>query len=374
MRQICSLVLLTAVLAAPTRTARQGVADAISVALREHQYDLATDGRRFLLEQAANASFFMLGELHGDAETPALIRSLWPSMWKIGYRHVAAELSPWAASRLEFPAQDGAGSLQRSFSWSQADVRFIAADRRGKTPVLWGCDMEEPRPHELIRDLAAANPKSPELQAAVALAQAGYQRSTAPALLEHLQKAERIRDLSINGTSLRSNIIRTLEVERDRMSPDTRLRASTRRETLMKELFYQYWEQHDRPKVLLRFGGNHLHRGLDRRGVSTLGNFVAELAIARSLNAFNLAEVAGGGKIFWGGQVIDFAASLTDPALVFLGSIARHPATVFDLRPIRQALHRIPEDKRSAAESSLVYWADSYDAILFYRTVTPRDQ
>jgi hypothetical protein len=345
--------------------------DAISGALGDNQYDLATDGRTFLLKEVGTVTFFMLGELHGDNETPALIRSLWPEMWRQGYRHIAAELSPWAATRLEFTPEGQDNSLQRSFSWSRSDARFVAAPRTGQSAVLWGCDMEEPRPHALIRELAAANPTNGELQSAVTLIQDGYQRVTAPQLREHLLKAGRINDPFVGGVPLRTSALSTLEIEIDRMSPNTRLRASTRRENLMKELFHQYWKTDPGRKVMLRFGANHLFRGIDRRGVSTLGNFVAELAFANGQQVFNVAELAGGGKIAAGGQTVDFPGQLDDPALAFLASKARYPATVFDLRPLRQPLHRIDENKRSSTESSLIYWVDSYDAIIYYRTITP---
>jgi hypothetical protein len=345
--------------------------DAISVGLRGNQYDLAADGRTFLLKEAGSVTFFMLGELHGDNETPALIRSLWPAMWRLGYRHIAAELSPWAATRLEFKTEGQDNSLPRSFSWSRSDASFVAAQRTGQNAVLWGCDMEEPRPDALIRELASANPANSELQSAVMLTKAGYQRAAAPQLREHLLKAGTINDPSIGGVSLRASALSTLEIEIDRMSPDMRLRASARRESLMKDLFHKYWQTDRGPKVMLRFGANHLFRGIDRRGVSTLGNFVAELAFANGQEVFNVAELAGGGKIAWGGQIIDFPGQLDDPALAFLASIARYPATVFDLRAVRQALHRIDESRRSSRESSLIYWADSYDAIIYYRTLTP---
>jgi hypothetical protein len=74
----------------------------VSVLLSQNQYNLKADGSRFLLDEAQRASFFLLGELHGENEIPAMIRDLWPSLWKTGYRHVAAELSPWAAGMLEF--------------------------------------------------------------------------------------------------------------------------------------------------------------------------------------------------------------------------------------------------------------------------------
>lgn len=52
-------------------------------------------------------------------------------------------------------------------------------------------------------------------------------------------------------------------------------------------------------------------------------------------------------------------------------STAQYPATVFDLRPLRPILHQVPEKERSPVQNSLVYWADSYDAVICYREVTP---
>jgi hypothetical protein len=98
---------------------------------------------------------------------------------------------------------------------------------------------------------------------------------------------------------------------------------------------------------------------------------VAELAIAERLQVFNVAVFAGGGKIRLLGPARDFDERGDDPAFAYLATIARYPATVFDLRPQRQTLRQLPESKRSAIEASLVYWADSYDAIIFYREVTP---
>ena len=94
------------------------VVETVSPPLQPTQYDLATDGRAFLLKEAANASFFMLGELHGENEIPALIRALWPSMWETGYRHVAAEVSPWAANRLEF----GSRGIPVAGLWTQPEA------------------------------------------------------------------------------------------------------------------------------------------------------------------------------------------------------------------------------------------------------------
>ena len=343
------------------------VAESLDLTLQQSQYDLSTDGRAFLLKEAARASFFMLGELHGDNEIPALIRSLWPSMWEEGYRHVAAEVSPWAANLLEF----GGRSVPIFGLWTQREATFVTSLKTDRVPVLWGCDIEEVQPHLLIRDLATANPDNKNLQKAVDMVENGYQRRMALALLQLVESAG-IKDRLIGTISLRNSLVRTLEVESSRFT-GSRLRASERREAIMKDLFHNYWLKagKGKTKVLLRFGRNHLHRGFDRRGVSTLGNFVAELAIAERLGVFNVAVFAGGGKIRLLGPPRDFDERGDDPAFAYLASIARYPATVFDLRPRRETLHQLPESKRSAIEENLLYWADSYDAIIFYREVTP---
>ena len=118
------------------------------------------------------------------------------------------------------------------------------------------------------------------------------------------------------------------------------------------------------------FGQNHLHRGYDERGVSTLGNFIAELAVAEGVQSFNVALFAAGGKVNLGG-LRDADQRTDEPAFEVLASVARYPASVFDLRPVRQALHQIPTAKLSPRDANLLYWADSYDAIVCYREVTP---
>lgn len=140
----------------------------------------------------------------------------------------------------------------------------------------------------------------------------------------------------------------------------------------MKELFLEnYRRVGGRPKIFARFGRNHLHRGYDRRGVSTLGNFMAEFATVQGDLSFHVAAFGAGGKVRMPDGVIDWDETKEDSAFALLASQARYGATLFDLRPIRGTLHQIPDTKRSAAEASLVYWADSYDAIICYREVTP---
>ena len=366
----CTCVALAYVSAAQAKVAKD--TESISTQLDKQQYDLSTDGKRFLLTEARRASFFLLGELHGETEIPALLREIWPQMWRDGYRNIAAEVSPWAAHQLEFAPVNEEPKIQGL--WSKDEAQFAHSLSNTKQPVLWGCDMDEAQPHFLIRDLAAANPSNLTLRQMVGITKTGYKRIMAPELLKLAQSVTGIKDLMINDSSLYENVVATLEIEVDRLN-QARLNASLRRESLMKNVFLLHYEKSAgmalRPKVLLRFGRNHLHRGYDRRGVSTLGNFVAEFALAQHMTSFHVAAFAAGGKGFLAGKTFEADERQDDPAFELLASVARYPATVFDLRPLRSTLHQIPENDRSNVQKTLIYWADSYDAIICYREVTP---
>src|SRR5258708_1188062 len=123
--------------------------------------------------------------------------------------------------------------------------------------------------------------------------------------------------------------------------------AQNGREQLMKKQFLEHFERASRPgtasKVSLRFRRNHLHRGYDARGISTLGNFIAELALLRGKNAFNVGAFGAGGKA-------------DEPAFALLAEKAKYPATLFDLRPLRALLHDIPSEKRSETQGTWAYW------------------
>lgn len=293
-------------------------------------------------------------------------------MWRDGYRHVAAELSPWAADQLEFTPADRQVKLVTL--WSKQEALFIHSRSPGPA-VLWGCDMEEIQPQFLIRDLAAANPANAGLARMLDITRSAYKREMAPELLQLARGLTAIRDVSTNDASLLGNIQATMEIDSTRLDPDTKLQAQLLRESLMKELFLLHYRKsmssNPEAKVMLRFGRNHLHRGYDARGISTLGNFVAEFAFAQHKTAFNVAAFGAGGKASLAGETWDADERSDDLAFALLASLALYPATVFDLRPLRPTLHSIPAESRSPVEQRLVYWADSYDAIIGYKNVTP---
>lgn len=313
--------------------------DAVAEALQMHQWDLSTEGMTFLMKEGAKASFFLVGGLHGDRETPALVESLWPKLQTAGYGYIVVEMSPWAASRRE-------------------------------APHVRGGDVEELQPHLLVRDLAAANPQNQPLQSMVNAVRDGYRRALAPDLLQNARTIGDVKDAAAGGVALKTLLLRTLEVEAARLNANPQS-ASVLRETFMKELFVTHYRATGSPsKVMAVYGQNHLGRGIDRRGVSTLGNFIAEFAIAEHARSFHVELFAAGGKIAYRG-VREIDQRRDELSFDVLASAAHFPTTVFDLRPLRPLLRRTPADKLSPREASLLYLADAYDAVVCYREVTP---
>jgi hypothetical protein len=339
-------------------------------AVAANQSDLASEGYALLLREASSHNFFLLGELHGTNEVPALIDKLWPEMWKQGYRHVGAEISPWAAHQLEFVPKGEGPSINGTWTREQSSVVHSLAGAHDT--VIWGCDMEEIQPQYPIRDLAALNPGDKNLERMVALTANGYSRPLAPELLSLLSSSPQGKDTVVNGISLRQNLMASLQIEKDRMSKETRPAAQARRELLMKQQFLEHYREGDPGKVLIRFGQAHLFRGLDNdRGISTLGNFIAEFALTQNSTVFNVAVFGAGGEYRLLGRTFSADQRQDELAFAWLAAQAKAESTVFNMRPLRPLLHALGAGKRSALEESLMYWADSYDALICYKSVTP---
>jgi hypothetical protein len=373
MRTLCSFLCLGVAVVMALNGQTTPRSDSVLTALIGHQYDLNSEGRNLLVAEAKKNDFFLLGELHGDKEIPELLRVLWPQMWKEGYHHVAAEISPWAAYQLEVVRAGKGPAVQGLWTKQQAiDVHAVAEQN---VNILWGCDMEEIQPQFLIRELAALNPGDAEFERMVELTKDAYSRKMAPALLELAKASKGERDAEQNDISLHQNLLATLEIEKNRSGTDTKMIAQNQRELLMKQQFLAHLRHSSSPgtpsKVLFRFGRNHLHRGYDARGISTLGNFIAEYAVAHGQTAFNVGAFGAGGQATLMGETFDADERKDELAFALLAELAKYSATLYDLRPLRELLHRIPHEKRSALQSNLIYWTDSYDALICYKTVTP---
>lgn len=364
-----ALTLSLSLVSRPLNAAPVVTEDSIRAALVAHAVPLHQAGEAQLLAQARSHDFFLLGELHGEHEIPELIRELWSQLWTAGYRHVAAEISPWAAERLE---QMSGADINSTFSlWSQDQATVVHQFAKPHQDVLWGCDIDEGQPERLILDLARLNPGDAKLQQMIDITAHGYKRKQAPELLALSEAAHPAHDAKIGGISLWQSIRQTLRVEALRSDPDKRLDASEARELVMKELFLSHYRHEPEGKVFLRFGRNHLHRGYDARGVSTFGNFVAEWALAEDKSVFNVGVFAAGGKEHVGGETFDADERHDELSFAVLSQVAGSNVTLFDLRTLRSLLHSVAAEMRTPLEVNLIYWADSYDFLICYPVVSP---
>jgi hypothetical protein len=215
------------------------------------------------------------------------------------------------------------------------------------------------------------NPTDAKLRHMQEIVSRGYSRKLAPELLRLAGSEHPVNDVQIGGASLWQSALDTLKVEALRSDSRTSYSASAEREQVMKALFLRHRTKALKGKVLLRFGRNHLHRGLDARGISTLGNFVAEWAFSHGQSVVNVGAFAAGGEEHLAGQTFDADERQDELTFALLASLSGNNATLFGFRELRPMLHAIPAEKRTPLETNLIYWADSYDYLLCYPTVSP---
>ena len=123
--------------------------------------------------------------------------------------------------------------------------------------------------------------------------------------------------------------------------------SNSERERSMKDLFLRYYRRaqsfEEAPRVLLRFGGNHVIRGLSFTNVLSLGTFVSEFAIAEGSQSLNInvicgrdGETAGTGSAL--GRVLPCDAPAMVPWLKPFGVAARWDVTLFDHKALRSRI------------------------------------
>jgi len=324
--------LLVYVLASGVAHAQEATPDnLLRVLLHENRYTLALDegritgpGADFLLKEAAQAHFFMVGEEHGIAEVPEFTSALFRALRPYGYEHLVIETSPSMAALLDRLARSGPDSLAALFSryplgvpfysWhEEAQLLVDALEGAGSEPVLWGVDYEfvlsgmlwlselvrraptdEARAmagRYLAKEVAAehtlkelGNPTGLFLVVADpedfdALRSAFAADSGALALLDWKETSTKAWRFQFAGENYRSNLART---------------------DFMRRSFAEQYRRHkgDRlvgPRAVLKFGGNHVFRGRTPVNVFDVGTLAAMLAEYEGSHAFNVMVVAGPG-------------------------------------------------------------------------------
>jgi hypothetical protein len=281
-------------------------------------------GWDWLVQEARDARFTLIGEEHGVAETAQLAAALFNALRGSGYSRMAIELSPIIAQDIEAAARrNGFQGILNFFAapdtWSpfylREEAQFVAAVINAvprSERVLWGLDRELFSDRYLISKL---EPKVPprareaftRLKEASTNARAKHQQNPSPDNLFIFSQdpsiVSAVRAAWSNPDRESDTILRTLEeslaisvVARTESSYAYSLRrAQWNRNNLAARL------REDRgrgtpPKVMLKFGYNHMIRGANYVNTFDLGAMADEVAALDGGRAFHIIVLPGPGS------------------------------------------------------------------------------
>jgi hypothetical protein len=277
-------------------------------------------GWDFLVQRARDARFTLIGEEHGVAETAQLSAALFKALRPSGYSRMAVEMSPFIAEDIEAAARrNGLQGILNYFAspdtwglmYMREEAQFLAqvVDAAPKNaPVLWGLDREIFNDRYLISRLEPRVPQRARaafarLQQASADARAKNEKTKNPddlfllsqdpslvtALREKWPNPDRQSD-AIMSTLEESLSIETAE-RKGGLWPYSQRRAQSMRKFFAARLKAD--ERHGSPKVLMKFGYNHMIRGANYVNTFDLGTMPDEIAALSGSRAFHILVLPG---------------------------------------------------------------------------------
>lgn len=341
--------------------------------------EMSGPGAQFLSRLISEAQFVAIGEQHGTQEVPQFVGATCRVMASGRLDAMAIEAGPFVTAKLQLWTSDSRGSNNLAafekqypnslafFSWQQ-EFDLLSRCQQVTAPSklqLWGLDQEflgsagfllqeilatHPDPKSTViaqrllaqcsadmqkaiasgswMDLCMFRPAADFLSLESALAKNGSVR--AKPLAAALVKTQHIYSLFVSGQHYESNRERGL---------------------LLKHNFVMNYERLSKmngrpPRVLLKFGGNHLYKGFDETNLNDLGNFVTEFADGLGSKSLHI-EVFG----VRGEQAQEPGPGKHDKAVVSMdpvsplapiyAAIYPYKWTVLDLRPLRSEFHSL---------------------------------
>ena len=346
----------------------------------------AGPGAALLLGAAEQSTFFLIGESHGNVETPALTSWLLQAIRPFGYTTLAVEVGPVVAQHMEDLASqpDGMAAFQSFheswpftvpfFFWKEEVSMWLEAHARGYR--LWGLDQEFIGSARFLLNELATLVDNEELRP-----QIGKWRKTA---------TEGFQYFATTGESSRAflEVIAPEELQAfaDRLPAEAHEARRIVEELRQTAIVYQHYQNEryflnnrDRvrlmkrhlaayideaggldavPKTLFKFGSVHMGRGYSPMYQLDLGNAAAELAAARGSESFHV-NVSTLSSLGADGERKDWTEE--SPELALFG---RHMTEgqwgVFDLREMRPYF---ASDRRRQAQPELADLVFRFDVL-----------
>lgn len=279
-----------------------------------------------LAKAVADARFVLVGESHFSRETPQLAAAICKAMRPDAY---AIEAAPSAAAyvRTILQSPDRKAVMESRERAHPANMAFLNDEQENdlaakcvaaggaKQVALWGLDQEFLGAAPVLLQQMEQEPNGPKAEAAIRLALVEDKQaetkaratgdfmqlflvSASDAEMSALQKA-----VALDGTQKSQDVLQEL-MESRRIyrlnaagSPD----SNSERAGLLKRHFLEDYrrlqESHPAPRVLLKFGDNHMWKGFNDLHQLDLGDYVAELASVEQTASLHIQVIAAKGTL-----------------------------------------------------------------------------
>ncbi|MBO3700859.1 hypothetical protein [Roseivirga sp. E12] len=370
------------------------------------QGKLSGSGADFLIKEATDSHFLLLGENHGIAEVPVFTIALMRAMAPKGYKYYATEIGPETAQILteRLKTTDVDQVFSESFKkhpWSipflaWQDETAIVAELKRQTGLshnnLWGLDQEfiisaRMLLNKLIK-IAPNNEAKTVAESYYEKALSGFDKAVetkVPLVFMSSATADDYNKLrtAFKGSEEALKIINEMqesqEVYDKLMVKRVGFESNQQRANMMKRNFMHYYDQAEKqepsPRVIVKLGANHTYKGYNSLGAMDIGNFVHEFAASKRQNSFHVYIGAHKGHLnsynLLSKSTDDknkaFDESGDDRSGAFYEA-ANGEATLFDLRPLREMIFYKQVKNLHPNFVKLVF---SYDAFLVIPEATP---
>ena len=391
--------------------------DALIAELIKNRYSLVLEdgrlkgaGADLLFKEAEAAQFFLIAEDHGIMELPQLTAALFRQIKSFGYDHFATEAGPITARLLERLAtsprsqQDFADFNQRNpftlpfYFWKEEVglLETVVNSPGRKTKMIWGLDQEFILSTKLhlkrLVELAPNRQARRVVEEYNQKAQTEFGRmveSKNPSIVFLASATEddfKKLSAALNAKpgSEAAEILDELKVSWEIYTKQFRgqvYEANNQRAQLIKSHFMRYYnealrEEKSPPKVLFKFGMNHMMRGRNFINVFDVGSLVPHLAFTNGSKSFHLLVMGANGTQnaylpFVGNEAdknkkYDVVKTLKDYASAdvkpLIASAAEDKSwVVIDLRPLHPLLTNRKLGKIDKGLEELIW---GYDAVL----------
>jgi hypothetical protein len=309
---------------------RESLADALKGATLPvtvtPQGDLADTGGKMMTEAVEHASFVLLGESHFSRETPQLAAAVCKAMHPDAY---AVEAGPYAAAYVQTVLKnpDRKAAMQERERAHPANMVFlddeqendlaakcVASGKKEGIP-LWGLDQEFLGAASVLLQQMEQESNGPKSEAAIRLALAKDKQAEAKARstgdmtqlfldsssdddIADLQKA-----LAIDGAQKSQEIMREIAESRHiyQLNGSDSPESNSERASLLKQHFLQNYRALQKtspaPRILFKFGDNHMWKGFNDIHQLDLGDYVAELASVQHVASLHIQVLAAKGTL-----------------------------------------------------------------------------